>query len=131
MSKNWSQPIVFQRIEGAVLFVLMTALYFMLKGEAVRYILVFAAVDLSIAGYLLGPKIGSVVYNLGHNMAGPLLCITFGLLSYKTFGLAVVGLIWLAHIGFDRALGLGLKFPDGFGHTHLGPIGASAKTAKK
>ena len=30
-------------------------------------------------------------------------------------------LIWMAHIGLDRPLGLGLKFPSAFGHTHLGP----------
>jgi hypothetical protein len=29
-------------------------------------------------------------------------------------------LIWTAHIGFDRALGIGLKYPTGFGDTHLG-----------
>jgi len=28
-------------------------------------------------------------------------------------------LIWLAHIGFDRALGFGLKYPTHFKDTHL------------
>ena len=32
-------------------------------------------------------------------------------------------MIWLAHIGFDRALGYGLKYSAGFGFTHLGRIG--------
>ena len=36
---------------------------------------------------------------------------------------AAGGLIWTAHIGFDRALGYGLKYPTGFGDTHLGRIG--------
>jgi hypothetical protein len=31
--------------------------------------------------------------------------------------------IWIAHIGFDRALGYGLKYGSGFTHTHLGRIG--------
>jgi hypothetical protein len=31
--------------------------------------------------------------------------------------------IWLAHIGFDRALSYGLKYADAFSHTHLGTIG--------
>ena len=30
-----------------------------------------------------------------------------------------VGLIWLAHIGIDRAIGYGLKHPTGFKDTHL------------
>ena len=29
---------------------------------------------------------------------------------------------WL-HVGLDRALGYGLKYPSGFGDTHLGAIG--------
>ena len=32
-------------------------------------------------------------------------------------------MIWLAHIGIDRALGYGLKYSTGFGFTHLGRIG--------
>jgi hypothetical protein len=39
-----------------------------------------------------------------------------------------VCLIWLAHIGMDRALGLGLKFPSAFRDTHLGSAGRSAAT---
>jgi len=30
-----------------------------------------------------------------------------------------VGLIWLTHIGVDRAVGYGLKYPTGFKDTHL------------
>ncbi|MGH8936045.1 MAG: DUF4260 family protein [Acidimicrobiia bacterium] len=32
-------------------------------------------------------------------------------------------IIWLAHIGMDRALGNGLKYPWAFRDTHLGRIG--------
>jgi len=34
-----------------------------------------------------------------------------------------ISIIWIAHIGFDRSLGYGLKYADGFGYTHLGLIG--------
>jgi len=34
-----------------------------------------------------------------------------------------IAIIWLAHIGFDRTLGYGLKYTEGFGFTHLGRIG--------
>jgi hypothetical protein len=37
--------------------------------------------------------------------------------------LVVLGALWLAHSGFDRMLGYGLKSPDGFSFTHLGRIG--------
>jgi hypothetical protein len=33
-------------------------------------------------------------------------------------------LIDLAHVGFDRMLGYGLKYGTGFGDTHLGRKGA-------
>ena len=36
---------------------------------------------------------------------------------------STVGALWALHIGADRALGFGLKYPTGFGDTHLGRIG--------
>jgi hypothetical protein len=39
-----------------------------------------------------------------------------------------LALIWLAHIGIDRALGYGLKYASGFGFTHLGRIGPAARS---
>jgi hypothetical protein len=30
-----------------------------------------------------------------------------------------VALIWVTHIGVDRAIGYGLKYPSGFKDTHL------------
>jgi hypothetical protein len=39
-----------------------------------------------------------------------------------------VAMIWLAHVGIDRALGFGLKYSAGFGFTHLGRIGSEART---
>jgi hypothetical protein len=34
-----------------------------------------------------------------------------------------IAMIWLAHIGFNRALGYGMKYSTGFTFTHLGRIG--------
>ena len=35
-------------------------------------------------------------------------------------GLAIqLALIWLSHIGIDRAIGYGLKYPSAFKDTHL------------
>lgn len=38
-------------------------------------------------------------------------------------------LIWMAHNGMDRALGLGLKFAIAFRNTHLGVVGRAVPTA--
>ena len=52
-----------------------------------------------------------------------------GLIGYGFFGgpaIALdVGLIWLAHVAFDRMIGAGLKYPDGFQFSHLGVYGAT------
>jgi hypothetical protein len=50
----------------------------------------------------------------------------FGMNSPLTLSIAM---IWLAHIGFDRALGYGLKYTTGFGYTHLGRIGRTSPAA--
>ncbi len=44
---------------------------------------------------------------------------TFGLLGESPVAL-VVALIWFAHIGMDRLVGYGLKYPTEAGETHLG-----------
>ena len=85
----------------------------------------FFAPDLSILAYLVNPRIGAVAYNTVHTtiVYGPL--AAYGYLSGISVALAV-GLIGLAHIGFDRLLGYGLKYPLGFGYTHLGHMGKGA-----
>jgi len=63
-----------------------------------------------------------VIYNLAHSYVGPVALIALGLLADMPVALAV-GLIWCAHIGFDRMLGYGLKYTSGFAATHLGRLG--------
>jgi hypothetical protein len=91
------------------------------------YLIMLASIDLSMLGYLAGSRVGAALYNLFHNYTGPVIWITIGLLNFQTLWLAGFGLVWMAHIGGDRALGYGLKFGDGFKHTHLGWIGKRKK----
>lgn len=81
--------------------------------------------DLAILGYLGGARLGSWTYNLTHTYVGPVLCLLLGWQMAESFWL-VAGMIWSGHIGFDRALGFGLKYPTGFGDTHLGRLGRLA-----
>ncbi len=82
--------------------------------------------DLAMAGYLRGPRAGAAVYNAAHSYAAPALLAAAA--SAAGWTLAVpVALVWTAPIGLDRALGYGLKRPDGFHHTHLGPIGPARR----
>jgi hypothetical protein len=59
---------------------------------------------------------------MGHTLIWPVILVALAVLGDRPL-LASVGGIWLAHIGMDRALGYGLKHPEGFIHTHLGVIG--------
>lgn len=78
--------------------------------------------DLSMLAYARGPRFGARVYNIAHASVLPIALGLFGLLAAHDGALAV-GLIWLAHIGLDRAVGYGLKLPTSFHDTHLGRIG--------
>jgi len=85
-------------------------------------ILVFFAPDLAFAAYLAGPTIGALAYNTVHNYGA---CGGIAFAGYA-MGWPIVfalGLLWIAHCGFDRLLGYGLKRPDAFTSTHMGPIG--------
>lgn len=82
----------------------------------------FFAPDLAFAAYALGNRAGAAVYNLAHLYGTGAVLVALGLILPLPV-LAALGALWLAHAGFDRMLGYGLKSPEGFGITHLGRIG--------
>lgn len=110
------------RLEGLTLFAGMTLLYAVWGGSWWIYVVLFLAPDLSFAGYVIGPKEGAVIYNAAHSYMIPVSLMTIGFATAEPLTLSIA-MIWLAHIGFDRALGFGLKYSAGFGFTHLGRIG--------
>ena len=71
-----------------------------------------------------GTRLGAIAYNAFHVTLGPLACGALGFLL-PSFDLIQVALVWAAHVGIDRAFGLGLKYNAGFGFTHLGRIGGA------
>ena len=78
--------------------------------------------DLSMLGYLISPRMGALTYNFVHVKAlGIGLFIIGAILVSQPLQLA--GLILFGHTSLDRVLGYGMKYPDAFSHTHLGPIG--------
>jgi uncharacterized protein DUF4260 len=113
------------RLEGLTLFLGMTLLYAVWGGSWWVYALLFLVPDLSFAAYLIGPRAGAVVYNTAHSYMAPMILMVtgFGLESPLVLSIAM---IWLAHIGIDRAFGYGMKYETGFGFTHLGRIGRVA-----
>jgi len=110
------------RLEGLALFIGMTVLYYIWDGDWWVYGLLFFAPDLSFAAYLSGPRFGALIYNAVHSYLAPVTIMTGGFATAEPLILSIA-MIWLAHIGFDRALGYGLKYAAGFGFTHMGRIG--------
>lgn len=113
-------------IEGFMLMSCAMGLYFRVGGDWKQLALLFLAPDLSFAGYLGGPRIGAAAYNAMHSTIAPLVLGLAGVALNSHLALTIA-LIWMAHIGFDRTLGYGLKHGKGFGFTHLGRIGRAAK----
>jgi hypothetical protein len=74
--------------------------------------------DLSMIGYFAGPRVGANCYNGIHSYLLPI-AIAIAALSSQQAALLSYALIWFNHIGVDRLLGYGLKYPTAFGHTHL------------
>ncbi|MEX0673181.1 MAG: DUF4260 domain-containing protein [Gaiellaceae bacterium] len=106
------------RAEGLAVFVAALALYFDSGYGWLLLVVLALAPDLSMAGYLAGPRAGAIAYDVAHTYVLPVALALAGVLA--GIGLAVqLALIWLAHVGADRLLGYGLKYPTGFGDTHL------------
>ena len=116
------------RLEGLMLFAGMTLLYAVWDGSWWVYAIRFLAPDLSFLGYLAGPRLGAVVYNAAHSYMAPVSLMVAGFALPSPLPLSIA-MIWMAHIGIDRALGYGLKYSAGFGFTHLGRIGRDPATS--
>ena len=119
-------PRLLLRIEGAALLVCALAGYSWLGQSWWLLAALILLPDISMIAYLAGPRIGAASYNATHTSVAPflLLAASMAIGSHAVAGLA---LIWLAHIGLDRALGYGLKYASGFGNTHLGPLGRAGE----
>jgi hypothetical protein len=112
-------PRLILQTEGAALFAISLFAYAHLGNGWWLFATLILFPDIFMFGYLSNPRLGAALYNLGHTTVLPLATLAAGyMLAMPT--VAAISLIWLAHIGFDRMVGYGLKFPDAFGHTHLG-----------
>jgi len=113
-----TKPRLLLHLEGAAILFLSVFFYRTTHASWLVFALLFLAPDLFMLGYLVNARTGAAVYNLVHTTTLPLLFIAFALLSNQP-KLLPYTLIWLAHIGIDRMLGYGLKYPSQFKDTHL------------
>ena len=111
-------PATLLRVEGVALLVLSVLLYRVNGGGWLMFGVLLLAPDLSMLGYLAGPQVGAAIYNTFHTYAVPAVVGALGMIFASPLAMAVA-LIWFAHIGMDRTIGYGLKYPSSFKDTHL------------
>lgn len=123
-----NDTIVWQRLEGGLIFVGGVA-FVLGAGSGLSWwaaLLIFLAPDLTFISYVLGPKGGAFGYNLAHLYAVGALVMLAGFFMAAPL-VAAIGALLLAHVGFDRMMGYGLKSREGFGITHLGLMGKARR----
>jgi len=111
-------PRALLRAEGVAVAVAAVALYFHADYPWWLLVALVLAPDLSMVGYLAGPRIGAAAYDAAHTYVLPVALAAIGLMVDADTAIQL-GLIWLTHIGVDRAVGYGLKYPTDFKDTHL------------
>jgi hypothetical protein len=111
--------------EGLALFAASLVGFSLLDLSWWMFVILFLVPDISLIAYLAGPRAGAIAYNTVHSTIGPILLagvawwLGLDILGHVLLAMAA---IWLAHIGMDRMLGLGLKYASGFKDTHLGKL---------
>jgi hypothetical protein len=114
-----SLPALLLRLEGLLVFLGAVGVYAHLHYAGLVFLLLLFVPDLGMLGYAANPRVGSHTYNAMHTYVIPaaLLAVASG-----STALTGIALIWLAHIGMDRTLGYGLKYPTTFKDTHLNQV---------
>jgi Domain of unknown function (DUF4260) len=121
-------PNAILRLEGLAALALAVLGFRWLGGSWLLFAELFLVPDVSMLGYLSGRRLGAAAYNIAHSYIGPALLGSLGAALVSPMA-TQVALIWAAHIGFDRVLGYGLKYPTAFGDTHLGLAGNRGQRA--
>ena len=114
-------PRLLLRLEGLAVVVAAVVLYFHEDFGWILFVALILAPDLSFAGYAFGPKVGAIAYDAVHTEIFAVALGTVGVVAGSSAATRIA-LIWLAHIGADRLLGYGLKYPTAFKDTHLSRV---------
>ena len=108
------------QLEGAAVLAVSLLFYHWSHGSWLQFALLCLLPDLSMLGYAATIRVGAITYNAVHTYVGPLLLAVYAFGSNRPW-IVALSLIWIAHIGFDRMIGAGLKYPTRFNDTHLNP----------
>ena len=120
-SPRRSAPALLLRVEGLLLAAAAVVGFHALGGHWGWFAALLLLPDLSLLGWLHSPRWGARLYNAAHVMVGPAALGALAL-ALNDVELGRLAATWLAHIGLDRAMGYGLKYPTAFKDTHLGRL---------
>jgi len=109
---------LFLRIEALAIFVAGIAAYGQLGGLWLAFVPLLFVPDISMIGFVRNARLGALTYDVGHNLGTAGAALGLGLWLGVGW-LAIAGAVLVAHIGMDRVLGYGLKYPTEFKDTHL------------
>lgn len=102
-----------QRWGGLFIFLLGALLYVFqvdLEKKWIFFFVFFLLPDLFALGYLVSNRVGVRMYNFAHSFLTPItLLACSGLWGSRL--IEALSIIWITHLGFDRLLGFGLKYP--------------------
>ena len=122
MLSVFKKPIALLKLEGLAVFLLALVIYWQ---QSFGWTLFWSTVllpDLALLGYLVNARVGATAYNFTHSKVLPSALAVVAIVTGNAL-FSALALIWFVHIGVDRMLGYGLKYPEGFKVTHLGTIG--------
>lgn len=109
------------RAEAAAILALAIVAYHATGASWWLFAALILVPDLSMAGYLAGPRIGAAIYNAAHTYSLPIALAGLAMIMSLPIATAAA-IIWIAHIALDRMLGYGFKLPRGFKSTDLGSL---------
>ena len=116
-----SMPRILLHLEGIAILISALVLYAHQQFNWWVFAIFLLAPDLPVLLYPINPRLGSITYNLVHTIIFPLALAIFSVFNGSDLGLQIA-LIWLAHIGMDRAFGYGFKYTGNFKETHFSRI---------
>lgn len=105
-------------LEGVAVLIVSLLFYHWSQGSWLQFALLFLLPDLSMLGYAASIRAGAITHKIFHTYVGPLVLAAYSFGSNRP-AIVSLSLIWIAHIGLDRMLGFGLKYPTRFNDTHL------------
>lgn len=107
------------QLEGLAIFLIAISFWGKMSGNWWLFLILFFTPDISMLGYLKDKKLGAMLYNLVHNFFLAFIILALGEAILNSQMVSLAGIILFAHVGLDRFLGFGLKYPTGFKSTHF------------